>query len=164
MTASSKCTDLDLRLQQFLFSYRNTVRRSTGRTPSMLMFGRPLRSVLDQLKPDVVRNIDTEKLKQKIIYDTSSVEKCFNERDQVWVKSPLSKKSEKGQIVKINGSYSYLVKINGTIHRKHADQLRYRYSQILDIKNDTLPEQNYHYKLRNRTDLGMLPRKYEIIL
>lgn len=44
--------DLDLRLQRFLLSYRNTPHKSTGRVPAELLMGHRLRSKLDLLKPD----------------------------------------------------------------------------------------------------------------
>lgn len=53
--------DQFLRLQSFLFSHRNTIQRSTGRTPSELVLGRTSRGIFDQLKPDVQRNIKKDK-------------------------------------------------------------------------------------------------------
>lgn len=40
----------ELRLQRFLLSYRTTVKHSTGRTPSVMFFGRHLRTYFDQIK------------------------------------------------------------------------------------------------------------------
>ena len=45
--------DLTLRLQRFLFSYRNTPHKSMGRPPAKMFMGRRLRSRSILLKPDV---------------------------------------------------------------------------------------------------------------
>lgn len=128
MLAMDRSICVDERLQRFLFSYRNNVQRSTKRSPSSLIYGRQLRSVFDQIKPDVARNMDVESVKMKNYYDTNVAvtEKVFGGGDNVWVKNPLDKFCSKGVILKQNGPYSYEVSVGGVIRRKHADQLRKR--------------------------------------
>jgi hypothetical protein len=58
--------DLNLRLQRFLFSYRNTPHKSTGRSPAEMFMGRRLRSRLDLLKPDVKANLDSANYRQQL--------------------------------------------------------------------------------------------------
>ncbi|KAG5867795.1 hypothetical protein JTB14_034251 [Gonioctena quinquepunctata] len=127
MRASDQTLNQSQRLQQFLFSYRNTVRRSTKRTPSQLMFGRHLRSRFDLLKPDVMKNIEYEQFVQKQHHDsTAAPDQNFIEGEEVWVNNPLSKGSLPGKIVKRTGPLSYLVEIDGILRRKHCDQMRKR--------------------------------------
>ena len=47
---------LDTKLSRFLFSYRVTPHSSTGVSPAELMFGRRLRSPLDNLRPRYIKN------------------------------------------------------------------------------------------------------------
>lgn len=131
MRASSPSLDQFLRLQNFLFSYRNTVRRSTKRTPSQLMFGRHLRSRFDLLKPDVTKNMELEQINQKRNHDLTAVsQQYFAEGDTVWVNKPLEKGSLPGQVVKQTGPLSYVVNIDGISRRKHCDQMRKRISDV----------------------------------
>ncbi|XP_053092543.1 uncharacterized protein K02A2.6-like [Pangasianodon hypophthalmus] len=55
---------LNQKLQNFLFAYRNAAHATTNRTPAMLFLGRPLRSRLDLLKPNLKRTIQDKQLKQ----------------------------------------------------------------------------------------------------
>nr|XP_022904274.1 uncharacterized protein K02A2.6-like [Onthophagus taurus] len=129
LNSSDKNFNLHDRLCKFLMSYRNTPQRGTGRTPSDLIFGRPARIIFDQLKPDVGRKLDNESLKQKMYYDKQHVrEKFFELNDPVWINNPLTKGSTPGNILKQSGPYSYLVDVNGIPKRKHADQMRHRYT------------------------------------
>jgi hypothetical protein len=124
MEASKGIKSQHERLQSFLLSYRNTVQRSTGRAPSDIIFGRPLRTIFDQLKPDIFRNMDTAQQKQKAAYDKGAKEKYFVENQPVWVNNPTEKGSLPGEVMKQTGPYSYIVNVNGQQKRKHADQLR----------------------------------------
>ncbi|KAG5867129.1 hypothetical protein JTB14_016840 [Gonioctena quinquepunctata] len=127
MRASDQTLNQSQRLQQFLFSYRNTVRRSTKRTPSQLMFGRHLRSQFDLLKPDVMKNIEFEQFVQKQHHDsTAAPDQNFINEEEVWVNNPLSEGSLPGKIVKCTGPLSYLVELYGILRRKHCDQKRKR--------------------------------------
>ncbi|KAG5878030.1 hypothetical protein JTB14_014209 [Gonioctena quinquepunctata] len=127
MRASDQILNQSQRLQQFLFSYRNTVRRSTKRTPSQLMFGRHLRSRFDLLKPDVTKNIEYEQFVQKQHHDsTAAPDQNFIEGEEVWVNNSSSKGSLPGKIVERTGPLSYLVEIDGILRRKHCDQMRKR--------------------------------------
>ena len=131
-----------LALQQQVTAYRNTPQRSTRRTPAELMFGRHTRTIFDQLKPDIHRNIDNELLKQKKNFDKNVKEKSFDVRDKVWVNDPLSKGSSAGNIVKQTAPYSYIVDIAGQHKRKHADQMRHRYLPANDVGTSTDREES----------------------
>ena len=51
---------LETRLAKFLFHYRITPQTSTGVSPTQMLFGRPLRSRLDLVFPDVGTRIQKE--------------------------------------------------------------------------------------------------------
>lgn len=132
MRASDRSLTQSQRLAQFLFSYRNTTRRSTNRSPSQLMFGRNLRSRFDLIKPDVLRNMEYDKFKQKQYHDRSATAyQSFEEGEDVWVNNPLCKGSVPAQVVKQTGPLSYLVSVDGVVRRHHSDQMRKRKADIL---------------------------------
>lgn len=149
MRSSDLETDQHQRLHDFLFCYRNTVRRSTNRTPSELMFGRRLRSYFDLLKPDVMKNIEHEQIIQKRNHDKSALSNVvFMEGDHVWVNNPIGRGSVPGNIIRQTGPLSYIVDIDGIQRRKHSDHLRKR------LSNDTpevefLPTPNQITQIEN---------------
>ena len=126
MRSSNKSLDQFHRLQNFLFSYRNTVRRATNRTPSQLMFGRHLRSRFDLLKPDIVKNMELEQLTQKRNHDRTAVHQHFKDGEKVWINNPVGKGSVPGYVEKQTGPLSYHVNVDGITRRKHCDQMRKR--------------------------------------
>ncbi|GJQ76524.1 hypothetical protein Trydic_g2227 [Trypoxylus dichotomus] len=89
MTASGRDIPQHERLQKFLFSYRNTIQRSTGRGPSEILFGRPLRSAFHEIKPDIFHRMDSAKR----IHDRGARDRVFVEHQPAWVKNPMGKGS-----------------------------------------------------------------------
>ena len=65
-------------------------------------------------------------MKQKLYHDRGARPRWFSEGDKVWVQKVNSKGYEAGEIIKRQTDHSYLVMIQGTLRRKHADQLRLR--------------------------------------
>ncbi len=55
---------LNQKLHNFLFAYQNATHVTTNRTPAMLFLGRPLRSRLDLLKPNLRRTVHDRQMKQ----------------------------------------------------------------------------------------------------
>ena len=45
---------------RFLFAYHNTPHSTTGTSPAMLMFNRPLRLHIDLLKPDIQSTVQSQ--------------------------------------------------------------------------------------------------------
>lgn len=127
MTAAKTSTaDLGTRLQKFLLSYRNAPHNSTGRPPAELMFGRRLRTRLDLLKPDVRARLDAAHFRQQRDHDQRTTPRSFAAGDPVWVVQTSGSGHRQGAILRRTGPLSYLVDIDGTRVRKHADQLRFR--------------------------------------
>eukprot|EP00731_Ephydatia_muelleri_P006906 Em0003g1154a len=124
LASQGSTDDVELRLQRFLLSYRNTPHKSTGRAPAIMLMGRKLRTKLDLLKPDPLSYMDQAVVKQKLYHDQGAKLRIFRDGDEVWVQRPTSKRYDEGIIVRRTGDVSYLVETGGQVKRKHADQLR----------------------------------------
>ena len=124
LASQGSTDDVELRLQRFLLSYRNTPHKSTGRAPAKMLMGRKLRTKLDLLKPDPLSYMDQAVVKQKLYHDQGAKLRIFRDGDEVWVQRPTSKRYDEGIIVRRTGDVSYLVETGGQVKRKHADQLR----------------------------------------
>ena len=81
--AGGSC-DVELELQRFLFSYRNTPTKAAGRSPAEMMFGRRLRTPIDLLKPDVRANLSNAAAREKLSHDMHTRERHFNVNELVW--------------------------------------------------------------------------------
>jgi transposase InsO family protein len=132
--AKDDVPDLNLRLQRFLFSYRITPHKSTGRPPAEMFMGRRLRSRLDLLKPDIRANLDSANYRQQLYHDRDSEYRSFQQDDPVWILNTTGVGYQPGKIHRRTGPLSYECKLNGRIVRKHADQLRFR--RVADGKAD----------------------------
>ena len=78
---------LPTRLSRFLFRYRITPQSTTGRSPAELMFGRPLRSRLDLLFPDIQHRVVSQQEKQKAHHDQHCRHRQFNNGDHVYARN-----------------------------------------------------------------------------
>ena len=139
--------DIDLRLQRFLISYRNTPHKSTGRSPAELLLGRRIKTKLDLLKPDINHYMDKASTQQKVYHDTRAKFSFFSIGDLliVWVEQPEGKGYERGSIMRQTGPLSYIVNVNGIERRKHANQLRKRMAEsgVESVEADVTTPQNY---------------------
>ncbi|XP_026752395.2 uncharacterized protein K02A2.6-like [Galleria mellonella] len=146
MLASDRSIDLYQRLYSFLRGYRNTPRRSTNRSPYEMMFGRPMRTTLHLLKPNVKENLEKARLYQQFRPTKVVVPPTYSPGDKVWVNKTTGKGSDPGIITKCNGPYSYIVEMADGIHRrKHSDQLRPRNNG----SNDNVEVKPFTYYKRN---------------
>uniref|UniRef100_A0A5S6QLD9 RNA-directed DNA polymerase n=1 Tax=Trichuris muris TaxID=70415 RepID=A0A5S6QLD9_TRIMR len=131
--SSDSVADVEQKLQRFLFSYRNSLHATTGRTPAELQLGRRLRTKLDLLKPALDFHIDKRLFKQAEYHDRSSRSRSFNIGDRVYVYEPNEAKQEKGVIIERLAENVYLVSYKGKKGRKHADHLRHRF-EVFDVE------------------------------
>ena len=122
---------IDLNLSQFLLTYRTTPHSTTGLSPAELLFNRKPRTLLDLLHPDVHKKVATKNDK---LQDTQARKKqrYFNVDDHVFARNYSgTDKWTPGTIIAITGPLSYHVKKqDGSILRRHVDQLRPRYCSI----------------------------------
>ena len=127
------------RLQQFLFSYRNTPHHSTtGVSPAELLVGRQLRGRLDLLRqqtcitntshcPNPEVKVQASQRRQIIAYDKHAKQREFTVGQAVWVKGQNHQQSWlPGVIVKQRNSVSCTVNVSEQLWHRHIDHLRER--------------------------------------
>jgi len=108
----------------------------TGQTPSELLNGRRLRTLLDLLHPSQTQ-LQQAKLRQEDHYNLQTRPKKFNIGDLVWVRNfREGKRWVPGIIKEKSGNVMYQVLIEGQnlTWRRHANQLKTRLavSHLLD--------------------------------
>ncbi|XP_061394278.1 uncharacterized protein K02A2.6-like [Musca vetustissima] len=81
---------IQVNLNKFLQQYRNASHATTGQPPSMLFFGRMLRSRFDLLRPDDTK----EKVTQKQFMNYSRNFRTFRENDRIYFLSGESGRNE----------------------------------------------------------------------
>ena len=118
---------LETRLSRFLFSYRTTPQTTTGVTPAELMFGRPLRTRLDMVFPNVSNTV--EKNQARMENTRISSVRTFNDGELVLCRN-YRRHADKWLPAKVlhrTGPLSYQVELtDGRVWRRHIDQLRTR--------------------------------------
>ena len=78
--------DLEKQLARFLFHYRTTPHSTTGVTPAELLMGRPLRTHLDLLRPNISTKVHSSQESQKRDYDRKSKMRSFSINHKVFVR------------------------------------------------------------------------------
>lgn len=127
-------------LHTFLLFYRNTEHASTGESPAMLMLGRPMRTRLDALKPNLESRIS--RVQRRQVENAGGAERTVDTGDEVWYRQFL--KGEKwipGRVGSQVGPSNFRVIDEGgkQVHR-HIDQIkrRTRSSLICPDPGDTV--------------------------
>ncbi|CAK1591364.1 unnamed protein product [Parnassius mnemosyne] len=109
----------------FLFDYRNTVHKTTGKSPAKLMFGRELRCRFSLLRPNpVVDKIDTEQV--KLIINSKNNFKTFTTGEKVMVRDHRKNKNKwsLGKIIEVLiPGVTYMVEVDGLYWKRHVNQL-----------------------------------------
>ena len=116
------------KISHFLFSYRIMPQSTTGTSPAELLFGRPLRSRLHLLKPNLSQNVENKQEQQKLSHDKCAVERIFVEGEKVFVRnySKVGKKWLPGKVFSV-AQRSVKVKLtSGLVIHRHFDQIRKR--------------------------------------
>ena len=123
---------LETKLSRFLFAYRTTPHSSTGVSPAELMYNRRIRTVMDNLRPDLGKKVHQDQEQQKANYDRRAQQRQFQVSDLVYAKNyGQGVQWLPGKIVKILGATMFEVQLeDGRKVRKHADQLRSRTSTV----------------------------------
>jgi transposase InsO family protein len=136
LAAKDSTPDVQLRLQKFLLTYRNTPHQSTGRAPAEMLIGRRLRTCFDLLKPDVRATVDSAHFHQQRQHDKTAAPRSFAAGDPVWVANTAAPGYRPGEILRRMSQSAYVVQLDGRQVRKHADQLRFR--RLPDaVRNDS---------------------------
>ena len=77
-----------LRLDNFLLSYRATPQSTTNRSPAEMMLGRPLQTKLSLVKPDVTADVARKQASQKDYHDWTSCSRAFIVGQRVQTRNP----------------------------------------------------------------------------
>ena len=125
--------DWKTKLDKFLFQYRVTPHQTTGISPSELMFGRKLRTVLDLVHPGkyLPNTVWSRQDKQKTNYDAKvprTVE--LQPESPIMVRNYSTQSKDRwvpARVVKQTGPVSYKCELpEGNIVRRHQDQIHSR--------------------------------------
>ena len=116
------------KLADFLIAYRNTPHSTTGVSPAQLLLGRPLRTRLDLVKPNLNRKIVNQQHQQRI----GAANEKGRQRRQLEVGDSVMSRDYRGDmkwrsglIVNKTGPLMYEVQVApGIIWRRHIDQLK----------------------------------------
>ncbi|XP_059061184.1 uncharacterized protein K02A2.6-like [Achroia grisella] len=129
--------NINSRLDDYLFHYRNTPHCTTGVSPSMLMFNRNLRCKLDLISVGA----STDTAKQSFVNDRVRLHqgrqrrnfggkgRFFSQGDNVWIRdyrfNPKKPVWVLGSVVNRVGKVLYHVNVKGTdiVWRRHVNQL-----------------------------------------
>ena len=137
----SDIQDIRERLSITLFWYRVTPHQSSGKSPAEAMFRRKLNTLIDNIRPDILKNLEFSSTKQFIEHDKNSRYREFQAGDNVWVKNEQKKGFHPGRVIDRTGDLSYKIEVDGHTQRKHADQLRTRLEPL-----DSKMESNVSYQ------------------
>ena len=119
---------LQTRLSRFLFRYRNTPHSTTGRTPAELLMGRHLRTLLDQLHPDLSAKVVRQQQAWTDRSEQSASDRQFTPGDKVYVTAiPNSEEKWLPAVVTTATGHSCEVRLlDGRLFLRHRTHLRTR--------------------------------------
>ncbi|XP_054279278.1 uncharacterized protein K02A2.6-like [Macrosteles quadrilineatus] len=133
----SQRTTLQMKLDNFLFAYRNTPNTVTGLTPAEMFLSWKPRTQLVMLKPNLQSSIHQKHREQKDAADRlRGRSRFFSEGQAVYVKTVRNEKISwvPGKIILKRSPVTYLVSVIGGKPRFcHADHLRARYAEEEEI-------------------------------
>ena len=120
--------DLQRELSRFLFRYRKTPHSTTGISLAQLLMGRPLKTHLDFLRPDLASKVREVQGRQKVTHDRRSHFRLFQTGDQVFIRNFVAgPKWLASTILKAQGPLSYEMEMSdGRVARRHVDHIRIR--------------------------------------
>ena len=109
---------LNKALHSFLLSYRRSPHTTTGQSPSDVLFGRPIRTRFDLLRPDLYEKLYAKRPPERVAVR-------FHVGDHVWVRNYSGpEKWKAGEIIRCLGPATYEVQIGSQLSHRHENQLR----------------------------------------
>ncbi|XP_011313170.1 uncharacterized protein K02A2.6-like [Fopius arisanus] len=126
-------------LDRFLLSYRSTPHCTTGCSPAELQCGRPMRTSIDLVRPNLRGHVLKQQLSQQI--HASGNRKClFSYGDIVMAKDVMRNKWIQAKVMNQLSPVTYVVKtIDDRLWKRHIDQLK---SSLLTEKPALVAEVN----------------------
>ena len=117
---AAKTSQLQKQLDIFLLAYRNVEHSTTGQSPAMVMFGRPLRTRLDLVRPDLRKQTEhslVDRVKHQKV-------RSFEIGQHVLARNyRYGPKWRKGEILEQIGPLVYKVSVDDMIWKRHVNQL-----------------------------------------
>jgi hypothetical protein len=125
MEESSK--PMEEKLAKFLITYRNTPHSTTGESPAQLVLGRPIRTRLDLVKPNLNRKmvIKQQEQSRKSASAKNRATRQLEVGDTVMARDYRGNlKWRSGKVIERTGPLMYKIEVtSGVIWRRHIDQL-----------------------------------------
>ena len=111
--------DIMLNVSNWLLRYRNTIHPSTGKEPSLAMFGRKTRTAMSLLNPLSNKQLSSKNIKA----DQRAISKEIPSRTFVIGENVLKKQYYFGKIVDVEGSKVFIIEGKRGRVRKHLDHV-----------------------------------------
>ena len=134
--AKLKDGSMETRLARYLMTYRVTPHSTTGTSPSELLMGRKLRTLLDAVHPSISGTVHRKQEKMAENYNKKSKVRCFHPGDKVYVKSHTQSAPKWIPAVLRERSNDVMISEteDGRVLRRHRDHVRRRHADSLDIQ------------------------------
>ena len=126
-------------MAKFLLAYRNTAHSTMGEPPSVLFLGRPLRTRLDLVKPDLRRKVLNHQIHQAGVQERSPTRQLPIGQTVLARNYTGKDKWLPGIVQAITGFLSYKIKVGSNrIWQRHIYQLRDSSVKLDDLRNDAV--------------------------
>ena len=115
--------NVDTMIAKYLLVYRTTPHATTGEAPSVLLMGRRLRTRYDLMVPSLTAHVQKKQcaMQAKMEFRGS---RQFAVNDSVLIRNFCGlNKWEPGVIIEKLGNRYYMVLVNGTVVKRHIDQI-----------------------------------------
>ena len=134
--AKLKDGSMETRLARYLMTYRVTPHSTTGTSPSELLMGRKLRTLLDAVHPSISGTVHRKQEKMAENYNKKSKVRCFHPGDKIYVKSHTQSAPKWIPAVLRERSNDVMISEteDGRVLRRHRDHVRRRHADSLDIQ------------------------------
>ena len=130
-------SQLQTNIAKFLLAYRNTAHSTTGEPASVLFLGRPLRTRLDLVKPDLPRKVLNRQIDQARVKERSPTRQLSIGQTVLARNYTGKDKWLPGTVQAKTGPLPYKIKIGPSrIWGRHIDQLRDSSVKLDDLRND----------------------------
>ena len=132
----TKMTDgsMQTRLARYLLTYRVTPHGTTGSSPSMLLKGRQLRTLLDVVHPNIGAKVHKSQEKMTEYYNQKSKKRHFSPGDAVYVKNHTqsSPKWIPAVLRELHNDVLTSQALDGRQLRRHRNHVRLRHAGATD--------------------------------
>ena len=142
--------DLSHHVSRLLLNYRNTPHSETGQAPSVMMYGRLLRSLLHRVLPsDYKKKEELEAGRESKIVNGRN--RSFEVSELVWVQIDDTKTWSQGTVVEVFGnSPFYTVEVQDRLIKKHVNHLKPRV-----VSTEAVPETRVENTVPERENAGV---------